>query len=368
MSRIYESKRSDYSSLPELPVVDWGNINATRPVKKDFTYEGPKADLPEVDTVVITWTSAEWSALDHVFLHSQTPRNSWDTDWRVDWHLYSKNAPENSGSTSELWGYYTLVNLTTKSGSTKTILLFKAGAHLAHPPYIKGLTEMVENIVKDTKAKVVYSIGTAGGGALDEILGDVAVTNAGHIELRLKENIDNCNYNNQTVANDYYPPTGLIDSVQSELFYPLSNVLTVSEFDYLIDKLHKDVPDSSQYTLNDLVNEPLNPKNLKEPKALLRKGQALLTTDYYFIAKGDDSAMYSALEMDDTVVGYAAKALGADFVFVRNISDPVVAAKTAQGEPIPDKVRNEWSSLIYETCGFYTSFNGALTTWAALAE
>ena len=59
--------------------------------------------------------------------------------------------------------------------------------------------------------------------------------------------------------------------------------------------------------------------------------------------------------------------LGVDYAFVRNISDPVVASKTTDGEVIPDNVREEWSSLIYKTCGFYSSFNGALTTWAAIA-
>ena len=36
-------------------------------------------------------------------------------------------------------------------------------------------------------------------------------------------------------------------------------------------------------------------------------GQPLLTTDYYFIASGDDAAQYAVLEMDDGVIGYVAE-------------------------------------------------------------
>jgi hypothetical protein len=30
-------------------------------------------------------------------------------------------------------------------------------------------------------------------------------------------------------------------------------------------------------------------------------------------------------------------------------------------------VRDRWSGLIYENFGLYTSFNGALATWSAIA-
>ena len=61
-------------TLPPLPVIDWSLVGHVAPTPADVEYKGPNAPLPKADIVVITWTSAEWSALDHVFLNSSTFR------------------------------------------------------------------------------------------------------------------------------------------------------------------------------------------------------------------------------------------------------------------------------------------------------
>ena len=142
---------------------------------------------------------------------------------------------------------------------------------------------------------------------------------------------------------------------------------SLGELETLVAKLHAENEDAGPFGLEDLVNEPLDPKNLGSPRALAMKDTPLLTTDFYFIGKGDDSARYSALEMDDAVIGHAAGQAGADYAFFRNISDPLVPNVTKSGQTIPEGVRSDWSSLIYETFGLYTSMNGALLAWAALA-
>jgi hypothetical protein len=115
------------------------------------------------------------------------------------------------------------------------------------------------------------------------------------------------------------------------------------------------------------VNEPLCPTELHTPKALPKKGVPLLTTDYYYIATGNDAAKYSVLEMDDAVVAQVCGSKKIDYAFVRNISDPIVPAKSKSGKEIPEPVRSDWSGAIYENFGLYSSFNGALITWAAIA-
>lgn len=350
--------------LPKLPIVDWAKIGAEAPEIVPFNYEGANAKLPLADIVIITWTSAEWSALDHVFVHSQEERNSWDTEWRDDWKQYSRNAPKSEAP--DLWGFFTLVKIKNKAGKENTVLLYKSESHLAHPPYIQGLSDMVKDIITDVQPKQVYTIGTAGGASLNEVIGDVVVTNAGHIELEKEEN-KGVDYNNKTFSCDWFPPMNLMKSIENNLLFPLSDVLTIDEFSKLINELHDNVEGSSQYTLADMMNYPIDPENIKNPQVLPCKDKPLLTTDFYFIANGDDSKQYSALEMDDTVIGHEAGLLDVDYCFIRNISDPIVANITSSGETIPDNVREEWSSLIYKTCGFYTSFNGALTTWAAIA-
>jgi hypothetical protein len=34
---------------------------------------------------------------------------------------------------------------------------------------------------------------------------------------------------------------------------------------------------------------------------------------------------------------------------------------------LPPKVQGNWGSAVYDAYGFYTSYNGAITTWAMLA-
>ena len=70
----------------------------------------------------------------------------------------------------------------------------------------------------------------------------------------------------------------------------------------------------------------------------------------------------------DAVIAKVAGEHGVDYAFARNISDPIVPAKSKGGKPLADEVRSRWSGLIYETYGLYSSFNGAVATWATLAE
>lgn len=350
---------SDY--LPDLPVIDWKSIGAEAPRIIPFDYSGPDAALPKADRVVITWTTAEWSALDHVLVDSRIPRGPYSsTEWRDAWKSYAKGASQYG---SDLWGYYLLIGITDKSGKEQRVLLFKSETHLAHPPYGPGLVAMTQHICEDAQPSQLYSIGTAGGASLNEVLGDVDVTNAGHAQMELTENMA---YNDKNVKCSFYPPFDLVTDVQ-KLFIPLNSVIDRDELYYMIYQLHKESEGSHDLWYDDLVNYPLNPDNTGDNKALEMKDKALLTTDYYFISSGDDTDQYSSLEMDDTVIGIAAEQAGVDYTFVRNISDPIIASKAKDGTTIPRQVREDWSSLIYETAGLYTSFNGALTTWALIA-
>ena len=58
MSRLLHANYQA-SSEHYLPVVDWSAINATAPTGLLL----PRTKLPSADIAVITWTSAEWSAM-----------------------------------------------------------------------------------------------------------------------------------------------------------------------------------------------------------------------------------------------------------------------------------------------------------------
>ena len=133
----------------------------------------------------------------------------------------------------------------------------------------------------------------------------------------------------------------------------------------MLNQLHAKYKASAPFTLADLLNNGLNPSNLGTATATPMKGVPILTTDSYYIAPGNTP--YAALEMDDAVIAYAAGLQKVNFAFVRNISDPMVPAVAGNGAPIPDEIREDWSSAIYTNFGLYSSFNGALTAWATIA-
>jgi nucleoside phosphorylase len=356
---------------PPMPVVDWARIGQSAPTVLPITYGGPTAPLPHADVVVMTWTTAEWSAVDQVFLDSSTAREPGSNEFERAWHtyLYARDVAsfETDNPTNPLWGYYRLVEISTADRGQVTVLLFKCGAHLAHPPWIAGLTQMVTQIIQDAQPTTLYSIGTAGGARPTERLGDVVITDSAHIELKNPDNASSP-LGGQTITSHTALTTGpLLSQAQASLMFALDRAVSYPVLSRMLTQLATTVPAAAGLTVGDLVNDALDPTHLGSPQALAMPGVPLLTTDYYFIATGGDSAQYCALEMDDGVVGATAAQLNTAYVFVRNISDPLVPDTTAAGAAIDPAVRDGWSSAIYTEFGIYSSFNGALATWAMIA-
>ncbi len=357
-------------SLPPLPVIEWSAIGREAPTHVDLGSPSKDDPLPKADIVVMTWTSAEWSALDHVFLNSDKERYRTSTSFRKDWH-WRANKQYVKGA-YYLWGYYRMVKIKSAGGIEYDVLLYKSNAHLSHPPFCEGLMEMVKLIIDEAKPDRLYTIGTAGGPSLSEKLGDAVITNAGHISIKKSEN-KTCQIDGVDVAcKDWFPSFDLASKVEEKLLFKLGSIVTEDELEYMLCRTihdpHKGDPAwEGAVTVADLINEAIDPANLNAPKGLNKQGVPLLTTDYYYIAHGDDSVQYSALEMDDAVVGLVAGRCKTDYVFVRNISDPLVPDKTKDGKPIDDHLRDGWSGQIYENFGLYTSMNGALLTWATIA-
>lgn len=353
--------------VSDLPPIDWTSIGAQAPVPVNVSYQGRNAPLPAADIVMFTWTDSEWSAMDHVFLHSSVQGQTESTALTHEWLQYSKSAPSGSSEGGPLWGYYRLVTIHGTSGP-KRVLLMKSNTHLAHPPWINGLENMVKAVVADAKPKQIYSIGTAGGANVGQHLGDVAITNAGTLKLQVKDNTPS-GLSGKTFTSNWFPDLSLIPKAQ-QLFFPLSKVATEANLAGVLAATKNGKKEGDEqlkpFSLSELMNAALDPANLGSPKAVDFKGTPLYTTDFYFIADGNSN--YAALEMDDAVIGYAAEqAQTPDFVFVRNISDTLVPAQTPANQAIPAEARQAWSSAVYDHYGLYTSFNGAIAAWATIA-
>jgi hypothetical protein len=352
----------------QLPAINWGLVGQSAPTLVPVNYGGPGGKLPNADAIVMTWTSAEWAAMDHVFIRSgqaETPSTAMPKV--SSWYLYSRGVSAPGSGNTPLWGYYQLVRINSEGGG-HTILLFKSDAHLAHAPYLSGLTKELQELIQDVSPRRLYSIGTAGAATDKQNLGDVAITNCAHCQLTLKENLAD-DGKTVTCASFFPNTTNLLPNVQAKLFFKLSSVATTAEWQRVLTQVQNDPQDRSlvPYSLADLMNGPIEPANLSAPKAVDFKGTPLLTTDDYYIAPGN-TPQYAALEMDDGVVGLVAQRMKIPFAFIRNISDTVIVTQDKSGKAIPPDARKAWSSVQYDHFGVYSSFNGALAAWATLAD
>ncbi len=359
-----------HDAAPRLPVVDWSSVGRRAPVPMAVGPTDPNAPLPAADVVVITWTSAEWSALDHVFVNSETERPMAPGDLEHQWQPYTLDAPvvppDGDYVPAPLWGYYRVVAVDDAAGNPRTVLLFKADAHLAYAPWVGVLVTMIERLIDEAQPGQIYSIGTAGGTHLTDNLGDTAITNSALLRLTNPKNLP-FEDNGATFTGSWFPCTDLVAAVEERLLLAMSNVVDDAQLARMLAQLKIKNPDAADLDLDDLVNDPIRPANLHHARAILAEGVPLLTTDDYFIARGDDTQQFCALEMDDAVVAKIATEQNVDFCFVRNLSDPIVPDATATGESIVFSVRKDWSGVIYDDFGLYTSFNGALLTWATIA-
>ncbi len=351
----------------QLPAINWTLVGHPGPTPVAVNFQGPAAKLPKADIVLLTWTTAEFMALDHVFLQSAAAQSPTSTSFAKSWFQYSRGAPASSGSNA-LWGHYRLVSIAGQYGAKFTVLLFKSDTHLAHPPWIAGLATMLANILADAQPKRICSIGTAGGGNNHQRLGDVPITNAATLQLKVKDNTG-VSYNGQTfTCSSWFPDTTtLLPSVQAKLFFPLSAVATQTSLQATLQAA-KSKPDGhalAPYSLSDLLDADLEPADLGSPKAIVLKGTPLLTTDTYYIAPANTP--YAALEMDDAVVAHAAQQSQTEWASIRNISDTMVPAQTPSGTAIAAEARQAWSSAVYDEFGVYTSLNSALAAYATIA-
>ncbi len=355
-----------------LPAIDWAVIQQEAPKPMPLGNRRHNDPLPSADIVVITWTSAEWSALDHVFLNSQTVREGNDYTWKSAWFPYTRGAGDYVADpqSGALWGLFQLVRITDRSGRPWRVLLFKSNSHLAHAPWIEGLSKMMECILVDVKPDRVYSIGTAGGARPTQRLGDSVITSCAMLDVQRPTNTLGDGNGSLFRCQTWYPSVSLMKEVERSLLYRMDQIVTdstLAEIFAALQAKHADDSALDGVAMSDLVNYPVQPSELDAPRVLEMRDVPLLTTDYYYIAGAGGAEAHSFLEMDDAVIARGAANMGVRYAFIRNISDPVVPVRTATEQTILDSVRSDWSGFIYNRYGLQTSFNGALATWATIA-
>lgn len=334
-------------NTPALPAIDWGKIGAEAPKLLD----SPADELPQADTVIITWAGAEWAALEHVFCASSSPMPYSDrskSDWD-GWQKYDRDMPEYHGSDGEEWSYWGYYRLAEIQGSR--VLLIKSNTHLDWPGE-QYLEDLIYRVIEYVKPRLLLSIGTAGGARTTDHVGTVNVVHAGTLYEEDEPSSKWPVYSNKWEAD--------WDTIKQkhfkELLFPVPT--TKSDLQSLCEQFNKYY--GTSYTL-----AQLNPGNLNMGNAqpqlnnMTPQGTSLLTTSTFVVATTDGNFnKYACVEMDDAVIAKVCRSKKTAFGFVRNISDPV------QNAALPQKVQGNWGSTIYSTYGLYTSYNGALATWA----
>lgn len=331
---------------PPLPPVNYGSVGK-QPPKSLST---PAEKLPQASAVVISWTEAEWAAMNQVFCVGSAPmpysartRSSWK-----GWERYAENMPHISQ-----WSYWGETCLVEIGG--KPVLLFKSNTHLDHPG-AQYLEELIQRFIADVKPQVILSVGTAGGANPKDHIGTVRAVSAGTLfdsnQAPKSWPQYKCTWKCETAV--------LSDANFKKLLFPVPT--KISDLQTLCSKFNAQY--KTNYTLEQLDPDKLNYGDaVPQIDDRTGGGASLLTTASFSEPIGTTAGTYknfAAIEMDDAIIGKACAASHTPFGFVRNISDPVQNAALPSGD-------NKWGGAIYDVYGFYTSYNGALAAWAMLA-
>jgi len=333
-------------NAPPLPVIDFASLGKTAPI-----LPATPATLPKADIIVITWADAEWAALQHVFCnggstmsYGSRTKGTWP-----GWQKYAENLPAGAASGWDYWGYYRLVEV---SGSP--VLLWKSNTHLDFPG-ASYLEQMIKFLVQHVQPKLILSTGTAGGAKTADHIGTVRASSAGTLFETGKAQSQWPEYSNGWTA-----PVATLDNPNfSKLLFPIP--MTAADLQTLCARFNQNY--KTNYTLAELDPNGLNRGDPTPQIGNQTGGNASLLTTTTFVVGTTAGAYqdFTAIEMDDAIIGEACKASNVAFGFVRNISDPV------QNAELPAKVQGNWGSAVYDAVGFYTSYNSALTVWAMLS-
>jgi len=330
---------------PDIPPIDWSIVARSAPTP--LTTPG---EIPLAEAVVITWTDAEWAALEHVFCRGTRGMSygARTMDRWSGWQRYTQNVP--TIKEFACWGEFRLVQI-----NGAAVLLFKSNTHLDYPGE-RYLEQLLRQLLASAKPKLVLSTGTAGGARPADKVGTVNVTNTATLSVA-----------GQplprwwpTYKSPWHPNWTLASSGSfAKLLLPLP--ATPPDLTALCGQFNEFY--GSTYVLSQLnVDGLATGKGAPAINNLTAAHHPVLTTTSFVVGnQRGDLRNFTCIEMDDAIIGKVCSAADVPFGFIRNISDPV------QNASLPPEVQAHWAQAIYDAYGFYTSFNSALVTWAVLA-
>jgi nucleoside phosphorylase len=350
---------------PGLTAARAGDISfpsGLRPTPSAPSEIDPQAALPNADVLVVTWTAAECDALADVF----TPGVS-----RQRWHFYRHNftshflgsirpgAPSRQAGRLGSW-------LQTSVGDT-SVTCFKSELHLNQDGVRTGdgtatlpVKDLFAQLIEEVKPALVLTIGTAGGVATDQDLGDAVVTRAAR--FRCQDEFENEPFNGRTFRSEWTVPKTRFTQAR-KLMESFASQLVEPPF----------APPTKRYPFagQPIRSDPPNRPNIKLDGDDFPEFHPILTTDFFEFGTSanrlDDQGC--GVEMGDAALGLACSEMGdpPDWAVVRNVSDPVINADLPTSSNMALNMQAHWAVWFYEAFGYWTSVSGALATWGIVA-
>ncbi|MBV9084845.1 MAG: hypothetical protein JOZ62_19375 [Acidobacteriaceae bacterium] len=334
------------------------------PRPREFNEEPSPTDaLPKADVVVVTWTVAEHRALADV-LTPGFPPTSWYRYTRNYAQYHSKIRPGAPADKGKRLGTYFVTEI-----DRKTVLCIKSELHLnqdsiqskTHPGTATlPVKDFFRQIIGEASPGSVLTVGTSGGTFESHGLGDVVVTRSA--KFRLNDEFKNELFNGRQYNSNWKIPDDHVDDAL-KIMQGFSKNLIEPAF----------APPTKRYKFK---GKPIPPaKNTPQIHFDGRNGipefHPILTTDFFEYGTSANHLDKEgiAVEMGDAVLGLVAEEMGGqapNWAVVRNLSDPVINADL-QTSPRPINMQTHWAVWYYETYGYWTSFMGALATWAIIA-
>jgi hypothetical protein len=337
----------------------------------------PAADakLPSADVIVITWTADEADALAHVFTngHGWKPASSQGKS-PGGWHAYSRKfasyKPEIRAHAPALKAKRLACYMPVQLAGKK-VLCMKSELHLNQDGVVERdehghslgkatlpVRRFFKQIIEETGAKYVLTIGTAGSVFDDFGLGDVVVTRAAR--FRCKEEFAKEPFNNKTYRSRWDIPTRRLKDARA-LMTPFFGELKEPPVG----------PPSPEFGKGKLA-APRPPRPaIRLDGVDMPTFHPILTTDYfeYGTTVNRLDRYGAAVEMGDAALGLACQDLGDRapcWAVIRNMSDPVINGDLpATGFHLNEQTT--WAVGFYTGYGKYTSLMGAIVTWGVVS-
>lgn len=285
------------------------------------------APLPTADYVVITWTAVEATALADVLLPGYKWRSWYQYGHFFDSKFKESLRPGSPAASAGILGRYFLVTI-----GGRRVLCFKSELHLSTDGPDMPVLNLFEQIVQETRPKLVISTGTAGDLSGNLNIGDVAISSSA--EFRCTRFCKQKPMAEIEVSDSVYLPAEQLDYAQKNLM-------------------------------------PSNWSELKgertEPPTISWKDTKILSTDAFTFADVKNTygidGKATVVDMGDALLGIAMARLGSaapKWLSIRNVSDPVVCGDSVLQEA-------EDAAGIYRRYGYWTTVQSAIATWAVIS-